>query len=442
MAAAKRRGGRRGRRSSGDRLKCLICGKWLRAITGSHLRKHNISPAGYKRRFGVDYLYSDEVREKQSRAARFVRGECPDDYVPRSKAEIVQALRDYARPKSPLTLDWLSKQAPSLARQAGNAFGGWVSALNAAKLPRKRIVRWSKERVLDAIRKLAAKGCSLRAASVGKRDPKLLSAAVRYCGGWREALEASGVDCDPIPEQKVRTREALTRDLRSWVKEHGPLNPKRLHLTDSALYWATTGKFGRLSDAARELGLPYRSTVQPWSEERVLDGIRRRASSGCSLAAGVVKQDDSRLYAASGRLFGSWANAAEAAGFEYPRCQRWTMERIVAEIRLRASEGRPLKRAVVSRENRPLVGAARHHFGSWGAAVSASGFDYANIRRIRTPQNISRDLRAWVREHGSLNATALEASDSGLHQAACRLFGSTAEAVRVLGLPYYSRLRR
>ena len=83
----------------------------------------------------------------------------------------------------------------------------------------------------------------------------------------------------------------MARDLRRWVREHGPLNATGLATTDGPLYQATRKTFGTPGDAARELGLPYRRRVQSWSRERVIEEVRRRAAVGLPLNVTSVRDE-------------------------------------------------------------------------------------------------------------------------------------------------------
>ncbi len=186
-------------------------------------------------------------------------------------------------------------------------------------------------------------------AAVGKDEPRLYSAGGRHFGSWEKALRASGLDYSKVRKFKPRTPETVARDLRAWVRRHGSLKPWKLQTADGGLYKAARSVYGSLEAAARILGLPLRRKGQQWSKQRVRERIRRRVG-----------------------------------------------------------EGRSIRLAAVTREDIPLLGAAYTHFGSWGAAVDASGYDYSKVRwtKFRTRDAVARDLRRWVREHGPLNATA------------------------------------
>ena len=379
---------RTGRRKRAERsryyeelVQCRICRKWFKSV-GSHLPVHGIPAAEYKRRFGVDYVLSDALRvELSEKGSRRPGG---DRYEPRSKAEILRAIRGYGSRRSPLTCSFLLKKAPKLAKQAMHFFGSWSAVREAAGLGPQPFESWSRERIIADIRRRASAGLAVNAAAVARDQLHLYSAGGRHFGSWEEAVWASGLDYSKVRKFKPRTRETVARDLRAWVRRHGPLKPWKLQTDDGGLYKAACSVYGSLAAAARILGLPLRRKGQQWSKERVTERIQRRVA-----------------------------------------------------------EGRSIRLAAVTKEDVPLLGAAYTHFGSWGAAVDASGFDYSKIRRtkFRTRDAVARDLRKWVREHGPLNATGLETTDGPLYQATRKAFGTPGDAARELGLPYRRRIQ-
>lgn len=100
------------------------------------------------------------------------------------------------------------------------------------------------------------------------------------------------------------------------------------------------------------------------------------------------------LYGAANRYFGSWRKAVEAAGFDYSKVTQnqspgfWTRDQIIKEI-----QSTPFKHSSVVRKNQPkLYSAALRIFGSWGAAVTAAGYDYSKTCKGWEPA-CSRGLR-------------------------------------------------
>lgn len=70
--------------------------------------------------------------------------------------------------------------------------------------------------------------------------------------------------------------------------------------------------------------------------------------------------------------------------------QTWTKERIIEEILKRRKRRRGLHSYRMMREDPKLYRAARHHFGSWRAAVEAAGLDYEKFRRGDDSNNLPK----------------------------------------------------
>jgi len=49
-------------------MKCQVCGKELKKITWTHLKKHRLTPEEYKKKYGVNNLFSKKSREELSKA--------------------------------------------------------------------------------------------------------------------------------------------------------------------------------------------------------------------------------------------------------------------------------------------------------------------------------------------------------------------------------------
>jgi hypothetical protein len=94
------------------------------------------------------------------------------------------------------------------------------------------------------------------------------------------------------------------------------------------------------------------------------------------------------LFRKARHRFGSWRKAIEAAGLNYDEVvqrQKWTPEKIIAEIKRLYMEGKDLSITAMQRSYPNLVAIAQspRYFGSWRAAVEAAGLDYELIKRQR-----------------------------------------------------------
>lgn len=356
-------------------ITCRICGKQFRNLGWSHLRLHKTTTEKYKKKYRVDYVYSEHLRKSisEGKTTKTRRSR----YRPRSRKGIIRALRRYAAKQRPLTCPWLEKRDVNLVKQALYAFGSWYDALDAAGLHPRRFRRWSERKVIDDIRRRGRAGESLRLSVVQREDRYLYGAARNRFGSWRGAVEKSGFAYAKITGKKTRSREAVTRDLKAWARTHGSLQAKTMREKNRPLLEAVYRRFGSLESAAKKLRLPYSSRTHRWSKQEVLRQMRGRKRLAKSLQARPVALEDNRLYQA-----------------------------------------------------------ARKHFGSWPAAMNAVGVDYRaiNRHRSRTRETIGRDLRAWSRKHGALSCRRLGETDKALLAAVYRVIGSPKKAARIFGL--------
>ena len=84
---------------------------------------------------------------------------------------------------------------------------------------------------------------------------------------------------------------------------------------------------------------------------------------------------------ASKQVFGGWRRAMVAIGLsdaETSLRKIWSTQRVIDAIRRRQSEGKPLDKKSMRQEDNALICAARKHFGSWQAALTAAGCKMAD----------------------------------------------------------------
>lgn len=156
-----------------------------------------------------------------------------------------------------------------------------------------------------------------------------------------------------------------------------------------------------------------------WNQEGAVDEYKKRFcidSSKCPDLRAVVRRNVRRYYERVGR--------------------RWTKSRIRREIRERGRRGLGLNHDMVAREAKSLENAALRAFGSWDAALEASGVSVGETRLQRTwsVESLREAILRIKAEGGELNAKAVEKRDPGLHQSARRFFGSWDIALVACGI--------
>jgi hypothetical protein len=159
------------------------------------------------------------------------------------------------------------------------------------------------------------------------------------------------------------------------------------------------------------------------TKKDVMDEIRRRAADGRPLNSGANRGD--WLYSQALAKFGSWGAAVEAAGFTYAdvRTRPMTEQEVIAALAGLAKTGEPLRAGDHPRLHRGAV----RHFGTWRGALRAAGCDPISGWKW-TRARVLRALRAEVEAGRPMGANAMRRRDENLYMAARRSFGSWAAA--------------
>lgn len=184
--------------------------------------------------------------------------------------------------------------------------------------------------------------------------------------------------------------------------------------------------------------------MRKWDQDSIAAEILRRYETRQDLSYSGMAKENLPLLRAATRYFGSWQEAIEFAGLNYEEIRKyrvWTNERIIKRIRELHARGEDLSWRHVSLTLDPSLAAAatkRSHFGSWKAALEASGLDYDQIRRYRdwSDDEVLRRVRDLYAQGKRLNAKSMEQENITLITAARRRFPSWDKALSAAGLDY------
>jgi hypothetical protein len=248
------------------------------------------------------------------------------------------------------------------------------------------------EYVMDQIWELRRRGYELNYKSVEKVYPVLISRAENCFGNWSAALEAVGLD--PAKERKI--------------------------------------------------GAPY------LTKREVIAAIRARKKEGLPLNSDAVwsgKHSKPGLLAGGRRLWGTWRNAVEAAGVDYPSTLRYptkeaVMKAIKGRLKLGASRLRVQKVCKGADGDHTLYRMAQKFFGSWRSAMKAAGcFEAACGSWAKYPasESVLAEIKRRNKRRLSLRSTEVLAGkhrDIPLYQFAGRFFGNWRTAIKKAGLAY------
>ncbi len=305
----------------------------------------------------------------------------------------------------------------------------------------KELGEWTASDVVEKIKRLRRTGRLLTARRVGKNHRTLMVAAVRHFNTWNEALKASGIDPAGLRQHREWTSQAVIRSIRSLRRSGVAVSYRALHLRDRGIIKAALARFGTWDKALRAAGLDpsHVRGNRPWDPDLVLDRLRQMARM---FAPGELRLHDKRLVAISNFYFRGLRMALEVAG-AVPRVRWqapiWSRRKVLAEMRAHVRGGGSLGFRLLFRERPEMIGAALEAFGSWRAAVAASGF---RLNRPMTRQKWTRPdlltlLSTVYQKHGKVTAKLLRRESPAGYASPTSdiapLFGSLAKAVQKIG---------
>ena len=342
---------------------CRICSESLQKINHAHLRTHEVTREEYMAAFNLHPhdLMADSLRAQLA---------CLDEYFPYRRREMRQAIREIYRQDGRVNERHCEVNHPAIYAQGVRLYKTWDRALAAAGFNPDEIrehLRWSKSKVIRAIKERHTKGLSLSGAAFDQSEAHVLKAAgQRYFGSWRNAIIAAGLSPQEIGMPEEWPEDRILSELRALAGRGGSMAMSR------NLSCIARNHFGTVRSAVAAAGIDPESFFQRkrWSREMILAAIGERHKRGLPLLPSVVEKEDCALVSAAARVFGNWRKALLAAGVDpstvYRAKEQWSKERIIAEIRRLGQD--------VRQKGKPLLKkAAVRYFGSWPAALDAAG---------------------------------------------------------------------
>lgn len=243
---------------------------------------------------------------------------------------------------------------------ARRCFGSVRAALKVAGLPCGKPERgssgWSREKVIEAIRRRHRNGESLL--RTNREDRALYEAAKRLHGSWTAALATAGFprpprDCYTADEVRLRIIDLYERGLPLTCKQSDEPKLRR----------SFKKHFGGWRKAVESLGLGS-ELRRMWTSQKVIEAIIHRRAEGFDLS--TTRDDDHGLFVAAKVRFGSWNKALVAAGIDAVLREQWDEEKVLIRTRQLIQEV-PITQ--IRRVDTKLTYAAERRFGSLRKAV-------------------------------------------------------------------------
>jgi hypothetical protein len=240
---------------------------------------------------------------------------------------IISKLRELHGKGYSLAYTGLCKRHQALLSAACYHFGSYQRAVQAAGVDYASVVqrpRWSKQRIITLIKQARRSGEDLHWGAVTKRRDELARAAfaalqARLFGRWDRALHAAGLDADDVARYRTWDRNTVVFELKARAQDAEPVSSGALQKDDPGLHAAAIRYFEKFDDALRAARLdPGKHRLRRnWSREDVIRDLRHFASNGNHISDTAIRRQNSALYGAAVRLFGTFTAARKACGLKF-----------------------------------------------------------------------------------------------------------------------------
>ena len=172
---------------------------------------------------------------------------------------VVAAIRNEALAGHELSYMRTDRRVPSLVRAAERVFGSWAAAVNTAGFDYEAIRRykkWTRERVIEAIRTWYSQEADLSWHHVSTQLDPALAAAALHAGRfacWSDALRAADLDPDQVSRYRRWTLPKIHAELQQLKEQGVPLDRQNLSVEAAGLLAAVYRHGGGLVKARNSL---------------------------------------------------------------------------------------------------------------------------------------------------------------------------------------------
>jgi hypothetical protein len=287
-----------------------------------------------------------------------------------TQEEAIRLLKERQKMGLPLIGERVRKENFPLYRVVIKTWGQWIKALETLGLPNSHNRRWTKEKLIGALKDRLKEGKSLSYTDLVKEDSGLTFQIYKHFGSQKNVFKALG-----IQSPRYLSKEEVLENLKIQAKKPDGLSIRELK--KAKIYYAINRHFGSRFNALKEIGvidtnmarINSLSTPVKWNPEKILSAIDDLKQKKGNLVGIKIFKTDPSLYKAARDYFGSWKTACRQAIDKAPNphgekpYSYWTRRRILKLLaELLKQYGDPS--AIPESEKKGIEQPCRDHFGS------------------------------------------------------------------------------
>jgi hypothetical protein len=190
-------------------------------------------------------------------------------------------------------------------------------------------------------------------------------------GDWDKALHAAGFDPEKMRKLSLWDEEKIIETIRTMHKKHLPLYAAYVMDNHRKLFSASLRQFGSWANALVASGV----TKKPRTKKLYKGRLSLLNVLSDALQQHSVKNMPQALKLEAAHYFGSLEKAIAALKKQRKRLPGWNRQKIMTTLSQMHHSKESLTYARARCEVPALVSAAEAHFGSWGKALYSAGID-------------------------------------------------------------------
>ncbi|MDD2403890.1 MAG: hypothetical protein PHV75_05415 [Victivallaceae bacterium] len=155
--------------------------------------------------------------------------------------------------KEPLNSYYYANAYPDVYAAAERTFGSWGKAIEAAGLNYndiKKYQRWSKQKVVDEIRRLYEAGEPVSSKNAQDKFKSLYMASIKRFGNWGTAVQRAGINYESVRLRRCMSKEEIKKEVLELYRKGEDLAYPNMREKHQYLLAAAMKKLGNGSWAA------------------------------------------------------------------------------------------------------------------------------------------------------------------------------------------------